>query len=888
MQHYHRIGYFLVFNFVFLFPVSAQAQIIPDSSLENSNSVVVPNQVINNTSSDIITGGSSQGNTLFHSFQEFNVKDNQGAYFSNPSGITNILSRVTGSNPSNILGKLGVLGNANLFFINPNGIIFGGNASLDLSGSFLASTANSIKLSDGNEFSATKPQAAPLLTVSVPVGLGFIGNPGSIEVQGVGHTLSTSTTTNFIEGAGGSATGLRVQSGRNLALVRGNIIFNGGIVTAPAGKIEITGIDVGQVTINSIFDNWIFDYSLVQDFQDIQITNLSLLDTSGFDNGIISLQGDRITIADNSYALIQSQNSKVGGNINVNALQSLSIIGNTFNLNTIDPFQAVRNRTGIVSESFSGQGANINISTKDLLLQFAGGVASNSLFSGFGGNITINASNSIQVIGASPIDPLNSFSVIATNASGFSNSGNITLLTNNLLIEDGGSIFSGTFGAGSSGNININSLGSVLVKGSRNFAASASIRNVTASGSAPSTVTSSSYGSGDAGDLVIDTPQLTVLDGASISTSTVASGTAGNVIITAPDFVKVSGFLEAKGAGQQTIFPSLIASSGIILDPLLQQLLGLPNVPSGNAGNVFITTKDLMLDNYAQLTVRNDGLGKAGTLEINANSVRLENKAGITASTESGQGGNIKINSDDWLLMRRNSRISTNAGNAQAGGDGGQINIDTTFLVAPPLENNDITANAFIGEGGRIQISASAIFGFVPRSREELQTLLRTGNPNELDPSRLPSSDITAISQTNPSLSGDLTIITPNIDPNNGLVNLPVEITDLSNSIGQECANTVGPEANKFIITGRGGLPEDPTKPLNGQTIWTDSRLFLTTEEKPTSPPAPTKQPTDSTAIPLNEASLVEINSEGEAVLTAATPSSSLQVPWISPSCHAS
>jgi filamentous hemagglutinin family protein len=523
MQHYYRIGCFLVFNFVYLFPISAQVQIIPDSSLENSSSVVVPNQVINNTPSDIITGGSSRGNTLFHSFQEFNVKNGQGAYFSNPEGITNILSRVTGSNPSNILGKLGVLGNANLFLINPNGIIFGANASLDINSSFLASTANSIKLSNGNEFSATKPQTVPLLTVSVPVCLNFLGNSGSIEVQGVGHTLSTSTTTNFIEGAGGSATGLRLQSGRNIALVGGNVIFNGGIVTAPAGKIEITGIDVGQVTINSIFDNWIFDYSLVKDFRDIQISNLSLLDASGFDDGIISLQGDRITITDNSYALIQSQNSIIGGNINVNAWQSLSIIGNTFNSNTIDPFQAVRNRTGVVSENFSGQGANINISTKDLLLQFAGGVVSNSLFSGFGGNVTIDASNSIQVIGASPIDPINSFSVIATNASGFSNSGNITLLTNNLLVEDGGSIFSGTFGAGSSGNININSPGSVLVKGSRNFAASAFIRNVTASGSAPSAVTSSSYGSGAAGDIVIDTPQLTVLDGASISTSTVAS-----------------------------------------------------------------------------------------------------------------------------------------------------------------------------------------------------------------------------------------------------------------------------------------------------------------------------------------------------------------------------
>jgi filamentous hemagglutinin family protein len=148
-------------------PIAAvNAQIIPDNSLGAETSRINPNITIKDLPSTEITGGAIRGANLFHSFQQFNVDAGRGVYFANPSNITNIFSRVTGSNVSNIFGKLGVLGNANLFLLNPNGIVFGPNATLDLSGSFLATTANSIKFRDGREFSASNPESAPLLTVS--------------------------------------------------------------------------------------------------------------------------------------------------------------------------------------------------------------------------------------------------------------------------------------------------------------------------------------------------------------------------------------------------------------------------------------------------------------------------------------------------------------------------------------------------------------------------------------------------------------------------------------------------------------------------------------------------------------------------------------------------
>ncbi|WP_293079362.1 filamentous hemagglutinin N-terminal domain-containing protein, partial [Moorena sp. SIO3H5] len=140
----------------------ALADIVPDQTLGNESSVVIPNTTVRGEIADKIEGGATRGANLFHSFQEFNVGELQRVYFANPSGIENILTRVTGSNISNILGTLGVDGTANLFLLNPNGILFGPQSKLDVAGSFFASDANSLVFGDGQEFSATSPEAPPL------------------------------------------------------------------------------------------------------------------------------------------------------------------------------------------------------------------------------------------------------------------------------------------------------------------------------------------------------------------------------------------------------------------------------------------------------------------------------------------------------------------------------------------------------------------------------------------------------------------------------------------------------------------------------------------------------------------------------------------------------
>ncbi|MHC5718247.1 MAG: filamentous hemagglutinin N-terminal domain-containing protein, partial [Nostoc sp.] len=188
----------------------------------------------------------------------------------------------------------------------------------------------------------------------------------------------------------------------------------------------------------------------------------------------------------------------------------------------------------------------------------------------------------------------------------------------------------------------------------------------------------------------------------------------------------------------------------------------------------------------------------------------------LTSNSDSGKGGNITLNVQKLLLMRRGSQISTNAETSQARGDGGNITINAPagFLVTVPSENNDITANAFSGSGGKVTINAKSIFGFVPRTRADLVKLLNTSDPEQLNPSNLPSSDITAFSQQSPSLNGTIQINSPDADPSKGLVQLPINLVDTSKQIVADCNSGGKTGRSSFIATGRGGVIADPTQPL--------------------------------------------------------------------------
>lgn len=764
----------------------------------------------------VINGGSQTGSNLFHSFEQFSVPTDSTAYFNNSAGIENIFSRVTGSSISNIEGILKANGTANLFLINPNGIIFGANAKLDLGGSFVGSTSNFIRFADGFEFSAKNPQTTPLLTVSVPIGLGFGSAPGGINVQGKGHSLSSSPGSPFNRDSS-SKPGLQVRANKTLALVGGNLALEGGILTAEGGRIELGSIEQGLVNLSSNASGWNFDYANVTNFQDIQLSQRALADASGEGSGGIQIIGQNIGIGDDSSVLIQNQGALPPGNININASESLQLDGK----NSVTKFTG-----GLWNETTKlGSGGEISISTKYLSIQSGDSIYTRTFNTSKGGDINIKAAESVQLIGASPIDPDVVSSIGAfTFRSG--QAGNVTVSTKKLVARNGGGLGSTTFGIGRGGNLTLNADDSVeIIGGTPTFQ--------------PSLLSTSTLNSGDAGNLTINTSKLKVSDGGRVSSSTLSFGNAGSVIINASDSVDVISSMP----GSRN--PSLITSSANIVDKNLQQIYKLPPVPSGRSGDMTINTKDLNVTNNALINVKNEGFKDAGSLRVNANSIKLDTEGGITAASASGEGGDIFVRSQ-FLQLLNGSSITTNVAGGM--GNGGNIAIDTNILTA--LNGSSITADAVQGRGGNIVVDTDGLF-------------------------LSPNSKITATSQL--GINGTVQINSLISQPTNGLIELPQQALDVTNLVAQRCPANVASEPTSFVVIGPGGLPENPYQPLNVGSVWEDLRQLP--DNQPHDEPIttePTETNTQETAnvepATMVEASSLAYNNQGEVMLVASLP----------------
>ncbi len=1008
------------------------AQITPDRSLGAEASVVTPNVELKGNIVDRIDGGAIRDTNLFHSFEQFNIGDGQQVYFANPADITNIFSRVTGSNISEILGTLGVTGNANLFFINPNGIIFGENASLDVGGSFVASTADAIQFGDRGFFSATDPEQPPLLTVKPSA---FFFN----QIK-AGRIENRSTAPAGVDLLERPVFGLRVPDGKSLLLLGGDIAIDGGELHAPDGRVELAGVaDDGTVGLN--VDGNKLNLNFPEDIAraDISLTNEAFVNTSGEGGGEIAVWGRQVKLSDGSQIAATTLGSKAGRGLTVDASESVELTGTTadnrlpsglftqtggtgdagdLTINTkhllvqnrarvlagtvsqgnagnltvnasesvqmsgatgIIPFEpSSSSRLGshtesgksntkvpfasrllvspsVAQTSATGKGGNVTIMTRQLRLQGAARIGASSFGEGDGGNLTVNATESVQVIegdlfaqanstgdagdltintrellvqdgaqvavssfgegnaGSLAVNATESVQVIGSSADGqfpsgllsraergsTGGAGDLTVRTQQLLVQDGATVSASTFGEGDGGDLTVNASESVQVIGSSadgqpsslnvqanrgstgragnltvrtrqllvqggarvsaatfgdgdggsltvNASESLQVISTSANGQFPSFLSAQTQGSGNAGDLSITTGQLLIQDGAQVGAATFGEGDGRSLTVNASESVQVIGesangqFSSALSAqtqgsgdagklsittGQLLIQDgalvgastfgegeggSLIVNAsesvqviGRLADGQFPGGLFVQAQGTGNAGDLSITTGQLLVKDGAFVSARSlEPESSAGKLKINANSILLNNQGIITAETTGGIGGNITMQIADNLTLRNNSTIS-----ARALGDanGGNIDIDANFVIAFPNQNNDIIARAEQGRGGNINIATKGIFGIEERSSTP---------PNE-------TNDIDASSEF--GLDGEVAINQLDINPAQGLEELPTEVIDVAGLVAQNLCSA-GQEG-EFIITGKGGLSPAPQDTLNTDAGWEDWRM---------------------------------------------------------------
>lgn len=643
----------------------AIAQVVPDRTVDST--------AISQEDTIQIDGGTTKGRNLFHSFQDFSVSTGKTALFNNQTNIANIISRVTGDSASIIDGTLKTNGEANLFFLNPNGIVFGKNARLDINGSFLGTTAESIQFADGSQFSATTPKSSNLLTISVPVGLELSQNSGEIRLTNSGHQISSALFTPTSRDS--NPIGLEVRPGKTLALIGSEVSLNGGVVSAPSGRLEVGSVQQGQIAFNIDRPQWTFDYNPVTTFGDITLSNRSLLDASGQGGSSLGIFGRRILFQDHSLALILNQGVIPDKELRVEASESITVRG----VSLIDKIP-----TGIYSATLNfGSGAPLTLIAPSITIKDGGLIDALTFSPAQGGDITIKASDLLQVDGTSPVRPQSTTS-INTISFGPGATGDVDINTSKLVLSNAGRISSLTFGEGTGGNLSIKAE-SIELFGFEPLFQQGSV------------LQAGTLGSGNAGNLTIDTSTLVITDSGAVSVTTLNAGNGGNLAINARDSIEING------NGPDIMRETIITAEAFQVAPLIQPFFDIPSVPVGNAGSITIKTPRLSLRNGAQVSVRAEGTGDAGDLKIFADTITLEDKSSITATTLGGDGGNISFDADFILL--KDSVITASASQQ---GTGGNIIAQTDLFVA--LGSSTLSAEAEQNLGGNIFITSKAAF----------------------------------------------------------------------------------------------------------------------------------------------------------------------------------
>jgi len=817
------------------------AQVVLDGKFGTSGAVAGPNF-------DIAANlGATRGNNLFHSFAQFDLKAGDVATFSGPANIQNILSRVTGGSPSSINGTVrSSIAGANFFLINPKGILFGPRASVNVSGAFAASTADYLKLADGARFVAALDADDSGLSTAPVSAFGFLGNnPGSITTE---------------------QSALRGANGSTLSLVGGDISVSGGVVQAPAGRIDVVSVQSsGEVLVDpKSLTRAEFNAAFPQQGQ-INLQNGALADASGAGGGRIVIRGGRLTV-DNAKIQANTTGTTAGQGIDIAVANELDLL-NGGQINSLSPLGRGDSGNIVLSAEsirLDGGGLVEEIGNPATQISTASGDPSLGGGSAKGGDIVIQAS-SLEMVNSAEISSatygagnagrieisapsvrldamLTTLAEISANTwktlSGGGNAGDIVLRTDTLDLLNGASLLAATFGTGNAGRIDITAKsvnmansgvitpatfgtgkgGSIAVTADSVLLDRSFIQAVT-------TFTAGDPSAAKGGNISIATGSLEIRNGGQISATTLGSGAGGAIDLTA-DSIRLTGDNGASG-----LPTGIAAASG-------QEFGDLVLVGSGNGGDIVIRPKNpgvlaLTISDGAQISTSTLGPGKGGRIDISASSLRLSDGGNISSASSSldpgaGTAGNVNVSVSDSIVLSEHGLITTEAPNA----DGGNISLTAGSEIQ--LTDSKITAQAGPGGGGNITLLAPSLI-YLLDSTLTAQAVGDGGNLT-IDPIFFILNNSSLISKSSSANGGNITILSdyflqsssvidasapfglpgtvsvsaPEVDLSGSLIGLPDSLLDADTQLRPDCGVRLVEDISSFIILGQGGLPFEP------------------------------------------------------------------------------
>ena len=752
------------------------------------------------------------GTNLFHSFATFDLGTGDTADFTAAQPTTNVIARVTGGQASSIDGTLrsSVVG-ADLYFLNPEGVMFGRDAAVDVDGSFHVSTADRLRMTGPGGASLDAFSGDPALATATPSAFGFLGAaPAKIEFRDTRLLL-------------GSGDGLSIVGG-TVKIGSANTALPRTLIRARDARISIASVaEAGDVAFSVRPDGLELDLAgsglaggrVVLDRADLEVTGSSA--TPGVPEGI-RIDANRIVLRNGSVIEVEPGFGSAGGSVRLLAVPGTDDAASTLKL---------RDASLIDTDTDFGAGGDIEIDGfDDVLLRDRSQIRSDATGSNSRtGNVDLAGIGSLRLFERSEISS-GAFQDANSNLPPGSAPGSVRIVSDSIELRSGGSIESITVIAGDGGDVDITT-GSLLAEGAFiDNSTFGSLTNLTQPSGVSSTIGFAAQGASPnarGGDVRIRADSITLLDGGRIAAETVSSGTGGNVLIDAGQILvsgvnaELAAVLDRIGLGgvdpnlgsvllqisrDEDFSHSAIAASSVVpLD------MGFPFGPGGDAGSIDLNVGSLRLTDGGLIAAFTEGAGAGGSVDITAaGDVLLSDAGRITLdSTGTGTAGNVSIASAGLVEIGNGASITTEATQAS----GGLVDIDSRVLH---VDQASITTSVASGAGGGGDVTLAARLVAFNDAVVRANADAGDGGNISISAGNFIATPNTVIdASANTGIDGVVTIDSPEVNVEAGLANLQADFLAASTLLRPSCAaRTPDAASGSFVVAVRRGVPRSP------------------------------------------------------------------------------